>query len=88
MVLEFELLNYDFRLLYFIDVNNTNTTNSTARPLLTNVKYNKNQLVYLSESALFWNITITSIFTDVILEIAELFIVYLWNLLKHKVLSR
>ncbi len=64
------------------------TVNSTARPLLTNVKYNKNQLVYLSESALFWNITITSIFTDVILEIAELFIVYLWNLLKHKVLSR
>lgn len=83
MVLEFELLNYDFRLLYFIDA-----ANSTARPLLTNVKYNKNQLVYLSESALFWNITITSIFTDVILEIAELFIVYLWNLLKHKVLSR
>lgn len=83
MLLEFELFNYDFKLTYYI-----NTTTKIAYPLMNDVKYNKNQLVYLSESALFWNITITSIFVDIILEIAELLIVYFWNLIKHKILSR
>ena len=44
-----------------------------------------NYLIYISETALYNDIMTTSLWVDIILEVAEYLVMWLWNFTKQKV---